>query len=108
MKEEISMNQKTIRVVLMARDSDTDILQFQIEDETKMDVNLNDSTCQNSLKEVFSALLENAIDYEVKLDFQIADGYERKMYIEVCREYIGDLNRELKEATEKIRQELER
>lgn len=43
---------------------------------------------------------------ESRLKLLLADGYERKMYIEVCQQYIEDLNREIEESAEIIRQEI--
>lgn len=106
MKEGIYMNQKIIKVELCAVDSDIDLLRFHIDEDNIMDVNLNDSSCQNSLKKVFSALLEKMIAQDIKLEYQVSIGYERKMYIEVCKEYIDDINRELLEMADKLRHEI--
>ena len=40
------------------------------------------------------------------LVFNCADDYGRQMYIEVCEEYIKDLNRELASSKEIIRKEM--
>ena len=106
MKEGIFMNQRIIKVELCAMDSDTDLLRFNIDEESIIDVNINDSSCQNSLKKVFSALLEKMIEQDITLEYKVSEGYERKMYIEVCKEYIDDLNRELMETADKLRQEI--
>ncbi len=105
MSEEISMNQKTIDVVLLAGDKETDILRFEFEDNP-LDVNLNSPLCQNELKTVFVRLLQMIIENDVYLEFNHADDYGRGMYIEVCEEYIRDLNRELASAKEKIHKEM--
>ena len=105
MSEEISMNQKAIEVVLLAADEETDLLRFKFED-TPLDVNLNSPLCQNELKTVFVRLLQLIIDNDVYLKFSHADDYGRGLYIEVCEEYVKDLNRELASAKEKIRKEL--
>ncbi len=105
MSEEISMNRKAIEVVLLAVDEDTDLLRFDFED-TPLDVNLNSPLCQNELKAVFVRLLQMLIENDVYLEFNYADDYGRAMYIEVCEEYVKDLNRELALAKEKIRKEV--
>ena len=86
------MNQKIINVNLISEDSESDVLRFEV-DDTKIDVNLNDENCQNTLKRVFTILLEQMIDNDIKLNFSVTAEYTRQMYIEVCKEYIDDLNR---------------
>lgn len=105
MSEEISMNRKAIEVVLLAADEETDLLRFKFEDNP-LDVNLNSPVCQNELKAVFVRLLQMLIENDVYLEFNHADDYGRGMYIEVCEEYIKDLNRELASAKEKIYKEM--
>lgn len=106
MSEEISMKQKAIDVVLLAADEETDLLRFEFEDNP-LDVNLNSPLCQNELKAVFVCLLQMIIENDVFLEFKHADDYGRGLYIEVCEEYVKDLNRELASAKEKIRKEME-
>ena len=105
MSEEISMNQKAIEVVLLAADEETDLLRFKFEDDP-LDVNLNSPICQNELKAVFVRLLQMLIENDVYLEFNHADDYGRGMYIEVCEEYVRDLNRELASAKEIIHKEI--
>ena len=99
------MNQKIINVTLIAPDEDTDVLRFAF-DEGDIDINLNDADCQNEMKRMFSTLLKNAISSDILLEFHKDSEYSRLMYIEVCGEYIKDLNRELAEVIESIRAEL--
>ena len=94
MSEEISMNRKAIDVILLAADEETDLLRFEFE-ENPLDVNLNSPLCQNELKAVFVRLLQMIIENDVYLEFKHADDYGRGLYIEVCEEYVRDLNREL-------------
>ena len=47
------------------------------------------------------------IENDVCLEFSHAEDYSRGMYIEVCEEYVNDLNRELESVKEKIRKEME-
>ena len=104
MKEGIFMNQEIIKATLLEQD-DIDILRFEI-DEEELDINLNSSECQNSLKKLFTLILEKVVDESVKITLEIQDGYSRGMYVEVCKEYIKDLNRELGEVTELIKKEI--
>lgn len=104
MKEGIFMNQEIIKATLLERD-DSDILHFEI-DEEEIDVNLNSSECQTSLKRLFTLVLEEALYRNIVIELEIQDGYSRGMYIEVCKEYIKDLNRELGEVVEIIKEEV--
>ncbi len=106
MSEEISMNRKAIEVVLLAADEETDLLRFKFENNP-LDVNLNSPVCQNELKAVFVRLLQMLIENDVYLEFSHADDYGRGLYIEVCDEYIKDLNRELESAKDKIYKEMQ-
>lgn len=99
------MNQETINVTLLALDDDNDILRFHIDGEN-LDINLNKSDCQNAMKNMFSVLLKKAVHTDLSLEFSADQGYTRGMYIEVCEEYVRDLNRELCEVVDTIRSEL--
>ena len=74
--------------------------------DEELDINLNSPECQNSLKKLFTLILEKVVDGSVEITLEIRDGYSRGMYIEVCEEYIKDLNRELGEVTELIKKEI--
>lgn len=100
------MNQETINVTLLAIDENTDVLRFAI-GEKELDINLNDAECQAAMKNMFSILLQKAIHSDVVLKLTVAPDYTRGMYIEVCEEYIKDLNREIAEVIDTIRRELE-
>ena len=104
MKEGIFMNQEIIKATLLEQD-DIDILRFEI-DEEGIDINLNSPECQNSLKKMFALILEKVVDGSIEIILEIQDGYSRGMYIEVCEEYIKDLNRELGDITEVIKEEI--
>ena len=99
------MKPETIRVELMELDPDTDILRFHVK-ENPLDVNLNSAECQSSLKDVFSALLKLLIDTDINLELSYGAEYNRLMYLEVCNEYIKDLNRELANVKDELRSEL--
>ncbi|MGN8636946.1 hypothetical protein, partial [Eubacterium pyruvativorans] len=98
---ETSMNQKIIDVELKSLEDDTDILEFQYEDNP-LPVNLNSDATQNELKAVFERLLQELMLNDVALHFKYAEAYKRGMFIEVCEEYVKDLNRELKNVKERL------
>lgn len=104
MREEIFMNQEIINVTLLNLDERNDILRFSIDGEN-LDVNLNEADCQKSMKSLFSVLLKKAVRMDLSLRFVVAPEYERRMYVEVCGEYVKDLNRELHEVVDLIREE---
>ncbi len=95
------MNQKIIDVELKSLEDDTDILEFQYEDNP-LPVNLNSDATQNELKAVFERLLQELMLNDVALHFKYAEAYKRGMFIEVCEEYVKDLNRELKNVKERL------
>lgn len=95
------MNQMEIEVRLLALNENDDILRFNFDSEP-IDVNLNKQNCQNDLKSVFIKILNYMIKNDVTLNFSCASDYPRKLYTEVCEEYINDLNRELLVAREKL------
>lgn len=106
MKGEIFMNPTEIEVRLLAVDSETDVLRFFF-DEEKIDVNLNSSTCQNDIKNVFVRVLNILVEKEVLFNLVFDKDYDRTMYKEVCTEYINDLNKEIQSVRGKIVEELE-
>lgn len=88
------MNQedKVINVHLENRDK-KDYMIFEFEEEIV--VCLNEESGQNELKNVFSALLTELIQNPVKLEYIENREYKIVLYIDVCQEYIKDLNREI-------------
>ena len=104
MREEIFMNQKIIEVLLTVNNEE-DLLVFKVNDKN-MTVNLNSPTCQGELKNLFSNLLGLLIKDDIELVLAIDDDYSRQMYIEVCEEYIKDLNRELNECKSELRRQV--
>lgn len=93
------MNQKVIEVELKAPDDEKDILVFNLEDDA-VSVNLNNDNCQADLKRVFVKLLNQLCKEDFILEFKHGQDYNRAMYIEICEEYINDLNRELERTKE--------
>ena len=99
------MNQEIIEVLLVSRNPEEDVLVFKI-DDAEASVNLNSSDCQNALKHVFAELLKKLVKEDLLLELTVCDCYSRQMYIEVCQEYIKDLNRELNECKMELRNQL--
>ena len=104
MKGKIYMNPRVIDVELTVS-GEADILLFHFDSEApeKYSVNLNSSSSQTELKEIFSKLLELLIDEDLKLELKIADGYTKGLYKDVC---ISDLNREILQVKTRITREL--
>ena len=71
-----------------------DILAFYI-NNNEYHVNLNSENSQNDLKAIFSVLLEQMIINPIKLDFKTAQNYKKGLFVDVCTEYIKELNREI-------------
>lgn len=82
--------------VLLHEDNEKDILTFLFE-EREIGVNLNEVDGQQDLKDVFSTLLHLLEKQEIGLVLEIDSQYKKGLYIEVCNEYIQDLNRELQQ-----------
>lgn len=88
------MNQvdKIINVHLEKRDK-KDCMIFEFGEDIV--VCLNEQTGQNELKAVFSSLLAELSYNSVKLEYIENTEYKVGLYIDVCQEYIKDLNREI-------------
>lgn len=98
------MNQEVKKIIVELKKYDSnDILAFYI-DKDEYHVNLNSESSQNDLKTVFSALLEQMIVTTIELDFKVEQDYKSGLYIDVCGEYIKELNREIKQVLKKIPQ----
>jgi len=93
-EEGIYMNQENmiINVHLEKRDN-KDYMIFEFEEEIV--VCLNEESGQSELKTVFSVLLTKLIQNPVKLEYIENKGYKVVLYIDVCQEYVKDLNREI-------------
>lgn len=105
-KGRISMKQaekRTINVELTVL-GETDVLIFCLDDEQpeKYVVNLNSSSSQSEIKEVFSRLLEILITDDIILKLKFSEGYSKVLYKDVSTEYINDLNREILQVKESI------
>ena len=111
MKGRVYMKQvenKQIKVILTVK-GETDVLVFLLDDESpeKYTINLNDSSSQLQIKEVFSKLLEELLLFDIDLVLEIQDGYSKGLYNDVFTEYISELNKELKQTKSMMKKELE-
>ena len=90
----IFMNQesKVINVHLEKREN-KDYLVFGFEEVAE--VCLNDDESQNNLKNIFVKLLTEITKYPIELQFLEKPEYKTGLYIDVCKEYIKDLNKEI-------------
>ena len=74
-------------------DINKDYLVFGFEEVAE--VCLNDDESQNNLKSIFVKLLTEITKYPVELQFLENPEYKTGLYIDVCKEYIKDLNKEI-------------
>lgn len=105
MIERIFMNQenKVINVHLEKREK-KDYLVFEFEEVSE--VCLNDDESQNNLKSIFVKLLAEITKYSVELRFIDNSEYKTGLYIDVCKEYIKDLNKEITNVRKSIPEKL--
>ncbi len=102
------MNQEENKIidVYLKKDGDNDLLIFKITEEEDLSISLNTEATQNGLKSLFSTLLTELIKTPIVLVFQDNPDYKTGLYIDVCKEYINDLNTELSQVRERIPKEL--
>lgn len=88
---------------------ETDVLIFLLDEANpeKYIINLNDSSSQLQIKEVFSELLEELLLFDIDLVLEIQEGYSKGLYKDVFTEYISELNKELKQTKSMMKKELE-
>lgn len=96
---------REIRAVLKEKDG-KDILFFEFGKGYCID--LNSDQCQNTIKEMFSALLDELLKGSVKVVFSSEPGYKTKLFIESCELYIKDLNSEIQRVSSEIPIELKK
>lgn len=94
--------------VLLTVMGDSDVLVFNLdtEDPDKYVIDLNDTAGQVKIKEVFSKLLEMLLNEKLTLRFRIAEGYSKVLYKDVCSEYIKELNTEIEQVIESVKNAL--
>ena len=100
MIERIFMNQesKVINVHLEKREN-KDYLVFDFEETAE--VCLNNDESQNDLKSIFVKLLTEITKHPIELHFLENSEYKTGLYIDVCKEYIKDLNKEITKCKKK-------
>lgn len=88
---------------------ETDVLIFLLDEANpeKYIINLNDSSSQLQIKEVFSKLLEELLLFDIDLVLEIQEGCSKGLYKDVFTEYISELNKELKQTKSMMKKELE-
>lgn len=94
--------------VLLTVIGDSDVLIFNLDTEApdKYVIDLNDSAGQVKIKEVFSKLLEMLLDEKLTLRLRIDEGYSKGLYKDVCLEYIKELNTEIDQVIESVKNAL--
>lgn len=109
MKERTSMKQEIIKVLLVER-GESDVLIFSIDKiprEKEYIVDLSSpSESQAQLKRLFSKLLTILMTKDIHLELEIDEKFTRSLQKEVSQAYIDDLNRELEETKQTIKEEL--
>ena len=99
------MNQgnKLINAHLEKRD-EKDYLVFEFEETAE--VCLNNDESQNDLKNIFIKLLAELTEGLVQIKFVENSEYKTGLYIDVCKEYIKDLNKELNSVRKNVPEKL--
>lgn len=95
----MSREQKLINVHLESVE-DLDYIVFGFETEKR--VCMSDENCQKNLKSVFVTLLENLLTYDIEFKFIDKDEFKKRLFIDVCKEYVNELNREISEVKSNI------
>ena len=84
-----------------------DVLAFLLDDEKTNEyiVSLNSANNQTDIKRVFTKILEMLFDNDITLTFEIAEGYSKGLYKDVCSEYVSELQKEISAVKEQLIQE---
>lgn len=84
-----------------------DVLVFLLDDEKPNEyiVSLNSANNQTDIKRVFTKILEMLFDNDITLTFEIAEGYSKGLYKDVCSEYVSELQKEISAVKEQLIQE---
>ena len=64
-------------------------------EDSIIDIDLDSSTCQTEIKNLFSEILMLAVNEDISFNFSTEEGFPRELYKDVCEEYIKDITREL-------------
>lgn len=92
------MEYSKINVILKEYEQ-KDVLEFQLEDKLLIDINNKD---QSGLRKIFYKIIKKAIEEPFTFELQIADNYTKALYIDVSKEYINQLNAEIKKIIESV------
>lgn len=101
----MSQVSKRIKVKLEKADNN-DYMVFGFDENIK--VCLNEESGQQDLKRVFSVLLEELLKTSVELEYEENKEYKVGLYIDVCKEYLNDLNKEIFSVYKKIPEKLKK
>lgn len=83
-----------VKASLVLDDDGHNLLRFDI-DGAKQDLNLDDETNEDQIKNLFDALLTQMVEKEVQVVSDIPEERTHDLYGEVCTAYIARLNTEL-------------
>ena len=81
-----------------------DVMVFDMEPPLR--VSLNDDDSQNELKKVFVKILFLMTKNKIKLNYKENPEYKTGLYIDVCREYVKSLDREIKNVAKSMPKEI--
>ena len=97
------MNQMGIKVQLTVI-GEEDVLVFLLNNEKPNEyiVSLNNANNQIDIKKVFTKILERLFDNDITLTFEIAEGYSKGLYKDVCSEYVSELQKEISAVKEQL------
>lgn len=98
------MNPIDLEVLLYEDEDKEDVLEFKFDESAKM--YMDSDTCQADMKSIFSKLIKLSINYDVTLKLTVDKNYSRRLYIDVCEEYIESLQEELDSVRNTIQREL--
>lgn len=101
------MSQMEIEVLLTVR-GEQDVLEFRMNPGSDEDyyIDLNSESNQDCLKKVFSKLLELAIENDITLVYRVEPGYSKGLYKDVCEEYVKDLNKEIEDVRNLLKEKM--
>lgn len=95
------MTAQIVKASLVLDDDGHNLLRFDV-DGTKQDLDLDDETNEEQIKNLFDSLLMRMIDEEIQVAVDIPDERSHDLYGEVCTAYIEQLNIELARVQSKM------
>lgn len=88
----MNQEEKIIKIHLETR-AKLDYMIFNLDDEIAICMNNDES--QNDLRILFTKLLEMLFTQNINLEYEEKSEFKKLLYIDVCKEYIKELNREI-------------